>query len=275
MIEIATASFEASQPDDDACAAFWLAATDQLWTYGIEHAPTFARAQDLIRSGADLVAMRGLGMAEKDLARRAKALSDLSAKWAAPNPKPRGRKMMTEPEPFVFDEDAVVRYPTSAYAPINPYFPAKMIADWTQDGWGAFIILRHFRRLEFFAVSLIGFLLPRPIGLCGIDGFPTRDAVVILELVTLSPLQARKMRLEKIGQRKIDAERVAALPANRYPFVFAPQELANALTSHSQGTAPASTTWVKWNGDPENPFERDDAIPLSTLLQAGEGLAGR
>ena len=150
LIEIATASFEASQPDDDACAAFWLAATDQLWTYGIEHAPTFARAQDLIRSGADLVAMRGLGMAEKDLARRAKALSDLSAKWAAPNPKPRGRKMMTEPEPFVFDEGAVVRYPTSAYAPINPYFPAKMIADWTQDGWGAFIVLPAFPAAGIF-----------------------------------------------------------------------------------------------------------------------------
>ena len=72
-------------------------------------------------------------------------------------------------------------------------------------------------------MSLIGLLLPRPSGSSAIDGFPPETAVVILELMTLSPLHARKMRLEKIGQRKIDMERVAALPANRYPFVFAPR----------------------------------------------------
>jgi hypothetical protein len=74
LIEIAAATFEASRPGDDSYSAFWLAAADQLYTYGLKHAPTFELANDLIRSGADLKVMRGLGMSEKDLTRRATVL---------------------------------------------------------------------------------------------------------------------------------------------------------------------------------------------------------
>ena len=177
-----------------------------------------------------------------------------------PNPKPRNRKVLAEPEPFVFEEGEVVLYPTARYQPINPYFSQKMLAGWAQDGSGAFIVLRHFRRLDFFAVSLIGFLLPRPLARLEIGAYPGFGAVAILHLTKVSLAHAKKMRLQSIGRLQVDSDRVSSLPTNRYPFIFAPQHLANALHDHSHPDPDLRL------GDPENAGQRDDAIPLDTLL---------
>src|SRR5262245_2142465 len=141
-----------------------LVLADQFWIFGIEHGETTSLALDIVARGIDLESKRALGMGEKDIARRAKVLSDLAVKWARPNDKPRSRRILITPEPFLFEVGACFVYPTSDGKPRNPYVSAKREESfnaaypWEQNGWGAAIVLSRSHHFAVFARYVAGFL---------------------------------------------------------------------------------------------------------------------
>jgi hypothetical protein len=80
-----------------------LVLADQFWTYGIDHDATFDRALEIVAGGSDLEVKRGLGLGENDVARRARVLAELAAKWTERNERPKNRRVLAKPEPFVFE----------------------------------------------------------------------------------------------------------------------------------------------------------------------------
>ncbi|MEO0428283.1 MAG: hypothetical protein AAF160_12695 [Pseudomonadota bacterium] len=146
-------------PMDEEEVDFWLALADQLHLYAIEHAPTMDRAREIITSGADLAAKEALEMAPRDLAKRKVVLGQLLDRWAVPHPKPRKRKMMKGPEPFVFDIGDVWVYPTMNHAAIpvqwGDYHPATIGDFFRRDGWGAMIVFDRWLHQDFHARYLI------------------------------------------------------------------------------------------------------------------------
>jgi hypothetical protein len=112
-------------PADSEQTDMVLVLADQFWGYGIDHEQTFERAREIVSSAADLERKRDLGMGDRDLARQAKVLEELVARWARPNEKPRRRRILLKPEPFVFEVGDCFAYPTSDGTPRNPYVSAK------------------------------------------------------------------------------------------------------------------------------------------------------
>jgi hypothetical protein len=144
-------------PADDDHTDALLVLADLFWTHGIEHPATLGGARRIIDDGSDLARKRELGMTERDLARRARLLTTLASKWAAPNPRPRDRHILTSAEPFLFEEGGVLAYPTSKGVPRNPYVSPAHEADherrfgWRHDGWGAAIVIARRRQHDVFA----------------------------------------------------------------------------------------------------------------------------
>jgi hypothetical protein len=248
-----------------------LVLADQYWTYGIKHAEVFRTASEIIAGGDDLAVKRELGLGEADLARRARVLSQLAAKWARPNPRPTVRRVRAKPEPFVLEVGDCLAYPTSDGRPRNPYVTAKREAEyygaypWRQDGWGAAIVLSRSHHHIVFARYVVAWLaLPT-------DERPTLEAVVKASMrrfdaisfvrsedgyrdraspqpyvftVTTSRSHLARMRVEVIGRVKIDGRRVAAaFDPDRFPIVrYGCTELANhaGTRKHAAANGPIS-----------------------------------
>ena len=220
--------------EDEMYTSFWLATADLLHTYGVDAPLIYTQALDIIASGADLDVHQRLGLSARDQQRRAQELQRLAAKLAQPNPKPRNRRLLAEPEPWLFDEGAVIAYPTRENQPINPYMAKRFLADWVADGWGSFVVLGHDRIYGFLAVYLIA-VLP-PLGRSEPD-LPSiishRDLTCVAALVTVPSIHPKKMHLKRLGslllrQAEIEAHFVPGTP----PFDFRPEILANALYMH-------------------------------------------
>lgn len=154
----------AADPTDDDHTDVRLALADLFWTYGIEHADTMDVARQIHADGTDVAKKRELGMSERDLLRRGRLLAKLEAKWSLPNPTPRPRRIMTQGKAFTFQEGDCLVYPTSKGRLRNPYVsPAReaeydRIHAWSQDGWGAAIVLAHHRQFDIFACHVIALL---------------------------------------------------------------------------------------------------------------------
>lgn len=148
---------EGTGSTDEEYSNIRLVLADLFWTYGIDHPATFDLAFSIVADGVDLAAKQALGMSDRDLARRAKVLGALVEKWRTPNPKPRSRRMVTEPEPFVLNAGDCVLVPTSAGHPRNPYVtPGKEESyyaryPWNADGWAAIAVLARYHRYGVFA----------------------------------------------------------------------------------------------------------------------------
>ena len=100
----------ATDPADTDYPVLWLAITDLFWTYGIDHPETFSRAEQVIADGTDLAALRLLGMAPRDLDRRARVLAGLAERWRTPNPEARPRRVLASAQRFMLDVGDVLAY---------------------------------------------------------------------------------------------------------------------------------------------------------------------
>lgn len=141
-----------------------LALADLFWTYGIEQSDVRDTALTVVDDGSDLESKRRLGMSNRDLGRRAAILVELAAKWRSANPKPRDRRMLKDPQPFLLRPGDCFTYPTSDGRVRNPYVtPAREAGfyknfPWERDGCAAAIVLACAHRYETFARYLVAVL---------------------------------------------------------------------------------------------------------------------
>jgi hypothetical protein len=142
----------AERTDDPDHSTFWLTAADQFTKRGIDCRTARERALEIIDGGTDLALMAGLGMAEKDLAKRRKVLVELRDRLAAPVAK-KPRAVLKAPQPLLLQPGEALAYPMASGQCINPYFPSKerMRPVWRQDSWGACVIIECGRAFDFLA----------------------------------------------------------------------------------------------------------------------------
>ena len=223
----------AADPADEEFTDLRLALADQLWTYGIDHSPTFEAALRIVDDGSDLATKRLHGMRDRDLARRAKALDLLAQKLRSANPKPRSRRTLSAPEPFALEAGDCLVYPTSGGEVRNPYVgPRKeerfyAVHRWAADGWASAIVLACYRKHDVFARYLVALLRsdperpPKPEEFAAFSilhttkfGASPRRRV---EAVTTTRLHLERMRVEIVGRLAIDAVKVATEFASDRP----------------------------------------------------------
>lgn len=153
----------ADDPDDEDHTDFWLVLADQLHGYGIAHQPALERAREIVRSGADLEIKKSLDMAPGDLRKRAAVLAKIEARLAVPNPRPRSRRLLRAPEPFVLDLGACLAYPSQDGNAANVHMrQSDLDRTFAPNGWGAFIVLARARKLGYFARHLVARLAVAP-----------------------------------------------------------------------------------------------------------------
>jgi hypothetical protein len=243
-------------PADDEHSDVALALADQFWVYGIDHAPTLQRARDIVTGGTDLASKQALGMSAGDLRRRARTLQAVLAKWRQPNPRPRERRILSNPEPFVLRPGDCLVYPVADGQIRNPYVgPRKAerffaVHRWDADGWGSLIVLDAYHRHDVLARYIVALLtndddrppgideIPdlhirhtRPIGLPA--GSPPRRRV---HAVHATRVHLERMRMEAIGNLPVNPAVVAShgLTFGTPPLTF-DSHLANAAHTSKRG----------------------------------------
>lgn len=213
-------------PDVDGQADVPLALADLFWAYGIEQNEVRETALALVDSGADLEAKRALGMSDRDLKKRSVMLDELAAKWRSPNPKPRDRRMLKEPQPFLLTPGDCVTYPVSIGRVRNPYVsPAREerfyeTCPWEQDGWAAAIVLACTHRFQTFARYLVAVLRYDGDVAPSIAVFPTLsilhsrtfafEPVRRVHLVSTTRMHLKRMGVSVVGNLPVDDELVEA-----------------------------------------------------------------
>ena len=218
-------------PADDAYTDARLVLADLFWTYGVDHAATIATGRQIIADGSDLDAKRSLGMSEPDLRRRAILLEQLGSKWRAPNPRPRPRRILSDPEPFLFDEGDCLVYPTEAGELRNPYVTPSDEATWYSfepDGWGAAIVLARYRQHDVFARYAVALLAAMSDTRPSTADFATMSILHVAPLVPWPPVSEpqptrrqvhgiamsrqhrQRMQIEVVGSLKVNANLVAS-----------------------------------------------------------------
>jgi hypothetical protein len=144
-------------------AQVWLVIADLFWLYGIDYPPAMEMGRRVIAEGADLAGYRRLGSGEERLKERAAVLDGLAARWRTPNPKPRPRRMLTRPEPFLLRVGDCLVYPLRQGEPRNVYVEPRQEdrfygGPWTPDGWGAACVLARWYWYDVFARYLVAVL---------------------------------------------------------------------------------------------------------------------
>jgi hypothetical protein len=192
----------------------------------IDHPPTLETTLRIVAEGTDLAMKRALRMREPNLQQRARVLERLAAKWRTPNPKPRARRVLTKPEPFVLEVGDCLAYPLSKGELRNPYVSPReeerfyASYDWKKDSWGASIVLARYRRYDVFArylvaelgtdlatrPSLADFQVASILHQRNPDGTTSRR---VRAISTTRP-HLRRMRVEIVGRLPIDEAGVAA-----------------------------------------------------------------
>jgi hypothetical protein len=216
---------------DEMYTSFCLALADQAHVYGLDAPSLYLKAREIAACGADVEIHRQLGMPEGDLRRRQQEIRKLIERISRPNPKPRNRRLLEEPETYLFEEGDMVIYPTQAGQAINPYFPKRLLDGWARDNWGGFVVWGRDRIYGYLAAYLIAVLPPLGPMTPEISGIgDERDFACVAELVHIPPTHPRRMQLKQIGRFAIKRDQIEAhfVPGTP-PFHFRPQVLANAL----------------------------------------------
>jgi hypothetical protein len=226
-------------PKDEEYTDVRLAIADLFWQYGIDHPPSFRVAGEIVERGADLDAKRALDMAEADLRKRAKILEALRAKWKAPNPKPRPRRMLTGPEPFLLEAGDCLVYPLlEGGEPINPYVSMKgrgaydALYKSKRSGWGTVLVLATFRRFDVFARYLVAILDSacadkprlkqfRTLNILHANRGEGTPAMMRVHCVHTGAGQLKRMEVEIAGRLPVNASRVAAeFDVDKLPITY-------------------------------------------------------
>jgi hypothetical protein len=233
-----------NDPEDDEYTDLRLAIADLLWQYGIEHPPSFQLAVEIVDKGADLDSKRALGMSAADLKKRGRILDELRAKWKTANEKPRPRKVLKAPEPFLLEAGACLFYPTSRGSPINPYVSDSgraaydALYKWKQDGWGTMLVLASFRRFSVLARYLVAVL-----DYAGADK-PSLDLFKRLNIlhanmgkgtpatrvhgVHATARLLKRMQVETAGRLPVNEKRIAAdFEVDKPPLSFGENDLCD------------------------------------------------
>lgn len=241
-------------------ADLWLALADQLHAHGIANAKVFATARAIVDKGTDLDMKRALGMDERDLAKRARLLQDLRAKWAVPNPKPIKRKIQSKPDAFLFEVGDCVTFPMNeADAAINPYF-TKLDPRWKPDAYGAMAVLARGRHLGVFAWYAVARLNLRTAMRPAFDRCTAAMVEAELSLVEehmgekprlaifasrLTPLHGKRMQFEVAGRLAPNDKAIREDLADVFKPGFVPgtclsNDLTPAIGSRSASNLPLS-----------------------------------
>lgn len=243
---------------------FWLALADQFHRYGLEDAELFGLARDIIVSGADLAVKRALDMDESDLKKREKVLAGLLESWVSPHPKPKQRKTIKGPEAYFFEPGDCYIYPTEGHAALpctawrfdrkNPY------ANFSPDGWGAFVVFERWRYDDYYARYLIAVLYleagpdsPPTLEGCRtalIDGYIMDHWDLHYEMVASCYLKAPKrelglMQAQHTGQLPVDPAALRAgaetLKQNIHGHESGQMQLGGILSIRSPGMGDETT----------------------------------
>lgn len=229
-------------PTDDYYSEIWLALADLFWQYGIDDPRPIQVGLRVIADGTDLDANRRLGMSEQHLRQRAAVLEALAAKWAAPNPKPRSRRVLKKPQPFLLQAGDCLVYPTRDGEPYNPYISPELWArnsdgPWAPNGWGAACVLAGWYRRELFACYLVAVLRYDEPTVPQLADFPRLSIQTRLSeqfvrtergvhVIHASRQHLTRMGVESVGALKIDTVAVAAdFPADQRPMTEEPSDL--------------------------------------------------
>lgn len=133
----------AAGPEGEDGIDVWLAVADLLHQHGLEVPEVAAKARTLIEGGADARAKADLGMSDKDLAKRERAMSEVLARWAAPHPKPKKRKAAKAAEEFLLEPGEVWAYRTMAGAACPFHLKGLDLKRFEADGWGVFAVAKR------------------------------------------------------------------------------------------------------------------------------------
>lgn len=199
----------AGDSDDGMHTTFWLVVADQFARRGIASDRARGVAIDIIDRGADIGAMRSLGMGPAALRARAKELRELRARLTAAPAPGRQRTVLRRPQPFVMEVGDVFVYPTSGNDCINSYLPpGRGQPGWLQDGWGIAVAVdrgRTFGYLSWYRpVVAVRPFADRP----DHDTARTATSWRLRSPGTCSPVHFKRLRLERIGSFTIDVARL-------------------------------------------------------------------
>jgi hypothetical protein len=234
----------ASDPKNEEHTTFWLVLADQFVKRGVPCDRLRTKALAIIDSGEDLALMATLGMKATDLRRRETKLAELRSRIATPSSGAKRRNALRSPQPLLMELGDVLVYPTCAGRCINPYFPSKeQDGRWTQDGWGAMVIIDCGRAFDF-----LSWYLAMTIAYAVVER-PTLDLLSGSELLwrlglpgTCSASHFRKMELEKIGRFSVDPEKLKKVfPIIRPGISAAVQDISIA---NSMNAAPNVQSWA-------------------------------
>ena len=201
----------ADDPNDSDHTVFWLTVADQFAKRAIDCPSARERALAIIRDGADLAAMKALGMDDKGLAKRRTMLEELRVRIGAAPQTTKPRAVLKAPEKLIQQVGDLVTYPVCKRDPINPYAGknSPILKDWHQDGWGALAIAECGLQFDFLAWY-------RPLVICeALTEEPSLTALMeprmwlLRNSGTLTPTHASRMQFKTLGRVSIDPARLS------------------------------------------------------------------
>jgi hypothetical protein len=205
-------SAAANNPNDQDHTTFWLVAADQLARRGVFCERVREKALGIIDSGSDIAMLSRLGMKPRDVKKRQRMLDDLGRHLTAASQVVKPRTVLKKPQPFLMETGEVFVFPTSGGECINSYFSSKeKIPGWSQNGWGAVIIVERGRAFDFLAwyrPLLISYARTNKPDLAQLRSEPLW---VLKPPGTCTPTHFKRLELERIGTVLIDGEKLARL----------------------------------------------------------------
>lgn len=242
----------ADNENDDDHTVFWLVLADQFAKRGIASNQVTETALAIIDSGHDVAKMQQLGLDGSGVTKRKKMLSDLRDLIVSRPNAGKPRKTIKKPQELILNIGDVIVYPTCNGQHINPYFKSKDRIrvstkegpkQWTQDGWGAMVIVDNGLAFGYLAwyrpLTMPAAKVERPSLPVLLD-----EPVWVLDRAgTCSTSHARKMELEKIGDCKVDPDRVRAhFPKMRPGTSAAISDISIANAMNCRPSWPPETT---------------------------------
>jgi hypothetical protein len=209
----------AGNPSDEDCTTFWLVLADQFARRGIDAARARETALQIIDGGIDLTIQQHRGQSPAGLTRRGRMLADLRERIAHPKPGAKPRAVLSKPEPFVMDVGDALVYPICGRKALNPYVARqeKQIAysnrgrvPWTQDGWGATVIVERGRAFGYFAWYR-PLVIRQPLATKPDLATLAQEQWHLTLAGNCPPIQFRRMGLEKIGAFQVHPDAFRAL----------------------------------------------------------------